>query len=104
VAVDGRDVVGDEQDTRKNNIWSLASLLANGREQAPVLQSLEYTILMDDIYKIYPHNPPHYFVPNAMYIVTGSLLYKKHLLTNNKRKSLVFDILFELTQRWKRSY
>ena len=35
---------------------------------------------MDDIYKVYPHNPPHYFVPNAIYMVTGSTLYKKALI------------------------
>mgnify|MGYP001608429744 CR=1 FL=1 len=55
---------------------------------------------MDDIYKTYPHNPPHYFVPNAMYIVTGSILYNKHLLTDDKRKSLVRDILFERANYW----
>jgi REP-associated tyrosine transposase len=55
---------------------------------------------MDDIYKTYLHNPPHYFVPNAMYIVTGSLLYKKRLLTDDKRKSLVLEILLERAARW----
>ena len=55
---------------------------------------------MEDIYKTYPHNPPHYFVPNAMYIVTGSLLYNQRLLTDDKRKSLVCDILFDRTARW----
>jgi len=55
---------------------------------------------MDDIYKTYPHNPPHYFVPKAMYIVTGALLYNKRLLTDDKRKSLVCEILFELAERW----
>ena len=43
---------------------------------------------MDDIYKTYPHNPPHYFVPNAMYIVTGSLSYKRRLLSDDKRKAI----------------
>ncbi|MBM3181450.1 MAG: hypothetical protein FJZ86_14000 [Chloroflexi bacterium] len=55
---------------------------------------------MDDIYKTYPHNPPHYFVPNAMYIVTGSLLYNKRLLIDEKRKSLVCDILLERARHW----
>ena len=62
--------------------------------------NLEYTIRMDDIYKTYPHNPPHYFVLNAMYIVTGSLLYKKRLLTDDKRKSLVLEILLESAAHW----
>jgi len=36
VTVDGIEVVVVEQDTRMNTIWSLASKLANIREQAPV--------------------------------------------------------------------
>jgi putative transposase len=56
---------------------------------------------MDGIYKTYPHNPPHYFVPNAMYMVTGSLLYNKHLLIDDERKSLVFEILFERARHWE---
>ena len=55
---------------------------------------------MEDIYKTYLHNPPHYFVPNAIYMVTGSLLHNKHLLTDNKRKSLICEILFERAERW----
>ena len=59
-----------------------------------------YTITMESIYKTYPHNPPHYFVPNAMYIVTGSILYKKRLLTNNSHKTLVLGILLERAAHW----
>ena len=68
-------------------------------EQAP--QSLEYTVLMEDIYKTYPHNPPHYFVPNAMYIVTGAILHNKRLLKSDKHKLLVMDILLERAAHWK---
>ena len=50
---------------------------------------------MDDFYKTYLHNPPHYFVPNAMYIVTGAILHNQHLLTENKRKDFVLQTLFE---------
>lgn len=53
--------------------------------------------LMDDIYKTYPHSPPHYFVSNATYMVTGSTLYNKRLLTDNERKSLILNVLFERT-------
>jgi len=71
-------------------------LLAKSQEQPYRLQkSFEYTFVMDEIYKTYPHNPPHYFVTNAMYIVTGSLLYKPRLLIDDKRKSIVCEILFE---------
>ncbi len=50
---------------------------------------------MDDIYKIYPHNPPHYFVPNAMYMVTGSILHKQHLLREDVKKEFFLQTLFE---------
>ena len=50
---------------------------------------------MNDIYKIYPHNPPHYFVPNAMYMVTGAILHNQHLLIENRRKELVLHTLLE---------
>lgn len=63
--------------------------------------SLEgYTRNMEAIYKVYPHNPPHYFVPNAMYIVTGSVLYRKRLLFDDKRKALVLEILLERSAHW----
>jgi len=56
---------------------------------------------MEDIYKIYPHNPPHYFVPNAMYIVTGAILHNKRILKSDKHKLLVMDILLERATHWK---
>jgi len=57
-------------------------------------------MIMESVYKIYPHNPPHYFVPNVMYIVTGSLLYKKRLLFDDKRKALILEVLLERTSYW----
>lgn len=50
---------------------------------------------MEDVYKIYLHNPPHYFVPNAMYMVTGSILHKQHLLREDVKKELFLRTLFE---------
>lgn len=50
---------------------------------------------MDDIYKVYLHNPPHYFVPKAMYMVTGSILHKQNLLHENRRKEFFLQTLFE---------
>ena len=55
---------------------------------------------MEDIYKTYPHNPPHYFVSNAIYMVTGSILHNKHSLVSNAHKSLVCKILFERAAHW----
>jgi len=50
---------------------------------------------MEDIYKVYQHNPPHYFVPNAMYMVTGAILHKQYLLSESKLKGFVLQTLFE---------
>lgn len=50
---------------------------------------------MEDIYKTYLHNPPHYFVPNAIYMVTGSIVHKQNLLYENKRKEFFLKTLFE---------
>ena len=50
---------------------------------------------MEDIYKVYLHTPPHYFTPNAMYMVTGSIVYKQHLLFENKYKEFFLTTLFE---------
>ena len=50
---------------------------------------------MEDTYKVYQHNPPHYFVPNAMYMVTGAILHKQHLLSEGKRKQFILQTLFD---------
>lgn len=58
-------------------------------------------MIMESLYKTYLHNPPHLFVPNAMYIVTGSLLYKKRLLFDDERKVLVLRTILERTAHWR---
>ena len=50
---------------------------------------------MEDIYKVYLHTPPHYFVPNAMYMVTGAIVHKQHLLSEDRRKKFFLKTLFE---------
>ena len=50
---------------------------------------------MDEMYRTYPHNPPHYFVPNAIYMITGSILYNQPLLNENKRREFILGTLFE---------
>lgn len=50
---------------------------------------------MNSNYKVYPHNPPHYFLPNVMYMVTGSILHKHNLLGETKRKKFVLQTLLE---------
>jgi putative transposase len=54
---------------------------------------------MDNSYKIYPHNPPHLFLSNAIYMVTGSILSKKPLLDTPKKKLLACQTLFERSAR-----
>ena len=54
-----------------------------------------YTRIMEDIYKVYLHTPPHYFVPNAMYMVTGSIVHKQHLLFKSEYKDFFLKTLFE---------
>ncbi len=50
---------------------------------------------MGGIFKVYLHNPPHYFIPDAMYMVTGAILYNQHLLRDNRRKEFVLQTLLE---------
>ena len=53
---------------------------------------------MDEVFKTYLHNPPHYFVPNAMYMVTGAILHNQQLLNENKRKGFFLKTLLERTR------
>jgi putative transposase len=50
---------------------------------------------VNSIYKTYPHNPPHYFVSNAMYMITGAILYNQPLLHGSKRREFVLQTLFD---------
>jgi putative transposase len=50
---------------------------------------------MGGIFKVYLHNPPHYFIPDAMYMVTGAILYNQPLLRENKHEEFVLQILLE---------
>lgn len=72
-----------------------ASLLVRFEEE--LLFSNVILAFMGDIFKIYPHNPPHYFVSNAMYMVTGAILHNQHLLSENRRKEFVLHTLIERT-------
>ena len=48
-----------------------------------------------EIYKVYPHNPPHLFRPRAIYMVTGAILWKRHLLDRDEKKQHFCETLFE---------
>jgi hypothetical protein len=48
-----------------------------------------------DIYKPYLHSPPHWFVSNAIYMVTGSTLYGTPLLDSNAKLINFYETLME---------
>ena len=50
---------------------------------------------MDEVYKTYLFNPPHYFVPNAMYMVTETILHNQQLLDEDRKKQFVLETLFD---------
>lgn len=70
-----------------------ASLLADCKE-SPTFQML-YSDPMDETYKKYLFNPPHYFVPNAMYMVTGAILHNQHFLNEDKKRQFLLETLFD---------
>jgi putative transposase len=79
--------------SRKERLWSQPACWRVSRSEERSEE--EYTQSMEDIYKIYLHAPPHYFVPNAMYMVTGAILAKRHLLTEDRRKEFFLKTVFE---------
>ena len=73
-----------------------ASLLATYEKKSEYLNAI--LGFMNDVFKIYPHNPPHYFVPNAMYMVTGAILHNQDLLNENIKKGFVLKTMMERAQ------
>jgi len=47
-----------------------------------------------EIYKAYPHNPPHLFRPRVIYMVTGGTLWKRFLLNSDAKKGHFCETLF----------
>jgi putative transposase len=43
------------------------------------------------IYKIYSHNPPHFFSPNATYMVTGATYKKRRIFCTYKAKEILLS-------------
>jgi len=52
-------------------------------------------LMEEDIYEAFPHNPPHLFCPNAVYLVTGGVMRKWYLLDTNQKKKHFFYTLVE---------
>jgi putative transposase len=48
-----------------------------------------------DIYKPHLHSPPHWFVSNAIYMVTGSTLYGKPFLASDAKLINFYETLIE---------
>ncbi|MBN2102926.1 hypothetical protein JW835_02695 [bacterium] len=38
------------------------------------------------VYKTYQHNPPHLFIPDAKYFVTGAIYRKRKMLQSDESK------------------
>jgi putative transposase len=47
------------------------------------------------VYKTRPNTPPHWFVPNAIYMVTGAVLYKQPLLNSAEKLAYFCETLIE---------
>lgn len=50
------------------------------------------------VFKTRLHAPPHWFVPNAIYMVTGAVLYKQPLLDTNEKLENFCVTLLERTK------
>ena len=48
-----------------------------------------------DIYKPHLHSPPHWFVSNAIYMVTGSTLYGRAVLNSSTKLINFYETLME---------
>lgn len=84
----------------KFGLQQLAAGFAGASRCAPCT---DYNSCMDDLYKTYPHNPPHLFSPNAIYMVTGAILHKQPLISTPEKKLFICKTLFERTKilGWK---
>jgi putative transposase len=58
---------------------------------------------MNEIYKIYKHNPPHLFRAGAVYIVTASTYGKRLYMAPDHRKRFWWETLIRVMERegWK---
>jgi putative transposase len=55
----------------------------------------ETHIMVDAIFKTAPHNPPHWFVPGALYMLTGAIYSGADLIESPKRKTEWRDAFYE---------
>jgi hypothetical protein len=50
------------------------------------------------MHESWPHAPPHYFTPNATYIITAATLHRKQLFNSGRKLDLLRDTIFELAK------
>jgi len=55
----------------------------------------------DEVYLVYPHNPPHLFLPNVSYMVTAGAFQKEHYFQSPAIRALICQTLFEMSERFK---
>ena len=53
----------------------------------------------ETVFKRYPHNPPHLFVDNTWYMITGATYKKKPLFASDGAKQLLLDITIDFYSR-----
>jgi putative transposase len=53
-----------------------------------------------EIYKEYKHNPPHLFIPNATYLITGSVIRKFNYLDTDAKKAFFCEVLQKQSQKF----
>ena len=54
---------------------------------------------MDGIYKTYDHNPPHFFVDDYYYMITGAIYQKRFHLLADEAKKVLLDLIHEFVNK-----
>ena len=54
-----------------------------------------------DIFKRYPHNPPHLFLPDCYYMITASTYLKEPVMASDKRKREWLEAFLEAAELYK---
>jgi len=49
----------------------------------------------EEVYRVYRHNPPHLFRPNAVYVVSGRILRRRKLMQALGRRQFFCETVFE---------
>jgi hypothetical protein len=59
--------------------------------------------MVEAIFKTAPHNPPHLFVANTLYMLTAAVYQKAHLMEASQRRTEWRDAFYEAAKiyRWQ---